>query len=345
MNNDIRLLSSAKIKLSRRKGNVDNAIKKIPTKYLLNESLVYERVKWRRRAKLEKSSYELLLSYNGNITKPKKWWKEVNYHSRKQISYKNYKSAIKLLKNYNSNTNKFSYESSWLIGWLSLTFEKDPKTAYESFTNMFENVKTPISKARSSFWAGKSAEISGDTNAAKLWYSRAAAFPSTFYGQLAIKKNGQQFFIPDTNQNISEEEIKNFYEKPLIKALIILNQANHKKLFKSFSRQVIKDLENTKDTILLINFFNNINKTSLAIYAARKAIYKNIYLPSLNFPLPDNKLLQTYKKNSYIPLNVALAITRQESAFDISAVSRAGARGSYATYAKNCKNYCKKNQS
>ena len=133
-------------------------------------------------------------------------------------------------------------------------------------------------------------------------------------------------FLFQILNKIYQKEIKIFYEKPLIKALIILNQANHKKLFKSFSRQVIKDLENTKDTILLINFFNNINKTSLAIYA-RKAIYKNIYLPSLNFPLPNNKLLQTYKKNSYIPLNVALAITRQESAFDKSAVSRAGARG------------------
>ena len=70
---------------------------------------------------------------------------------------------------------------------------------------MFENVKTPISKARSSFWAGKSAEKAGDANAAKLWYDRAAAFPSTFYGQLAIKKNGQKFFIPDVSQNISEE--------------------------------------------------------------------------------------------------------------------------------------------
>ena len=51
------------------------------------------------------------------------------------------------------------------------------------------------------------------------------------------------------------------------------------------------------------------------------------------------------KKISYIPLNVALAITRQESAFDISAVSRAGAKRAYATYAKNCKSYCKKYQS
>ena len=60
---------------------------------------------------------------------------------------------------------------------------------------MFENVKTPISKARSSFWAGKSAEIAGDNNAASLWYDRAAAFPSTFYGQLAIKKIRKTFLF------------------------------------------------------------------------------------------------------------------------------------------------------
>ena len=45
---------------------------------------------------------------------------------------------------------------------------------------MFENVKTPISKARSSFWAGKSAEISGDTNAAKLWYLELQHFHLLF---------------------------------------------------------------------------------------------------------------------------------------------------------------------
>ena len=327
VNNDIKLLSTAKITLSRRRGNVDNAVKKVPKKYLSYESLIYERIKWRRRAKLEKSSFELLLSYKGNITKPDRWWKEVNYHSRKQMSYKNYKSSINLLKNFNNNTNTFSYQSSWLIGWLSLAFEKDPKTAYESFTKMFENVRTPISKARSSYWAGKSAEITGDSIAAGLWYDRAAAFPSTFYGQLAIKKNGEKFFIPDLSQNISDDDIKDFFKNPLIKSLIILNQANHKKLFKVFTRQIIKDLKNTKETILLINFLNQINKTSLAIYTGRKAIYKNIYLPSLNYPLPKKTLFETYKKDSYIPLNVALAITRQESAFEIGAISRAGARG------------------
>ena len=89
---DIRLLSSAKIDLARRKGNVDNAIKKIPKKLLTEEGLIYERIKWRRRANLEKSSLELLLDFDGKITQPKAWWREVNYHTRKQISYKNYKA-------------------------------------------------------------------------------------------------------------------------------------------------------------------------------------------------------------------------------------------------------------
>ena len=77
-----------------------------------------------KKSKIRKKLFELLLSYQGKITKPDKWWREVNYHSRKQMSYKNYKSSINLLQNYNDNTNIFSYKSSWLAGWVSLTFEK-----------------------------------------------------------------------------------------------------------------------------------------------------------------------------------------------------------------------------
>ncbi len=327
VDNDIKILSTAKINLARRRGNVDNLIKKIPKRLLLDEGLIYERIRWRRRAKLEASSLDLLLSYDNFVTRPKKWWVEVNYHSRKQISYKNYKTAIKILKNYNKNAGEFYYKSNWLVGWLSLTFEKDPKTAYENFSNMFNNVRTPISKARSSFWAAKSAEISGDQLSAKMWYDRAAAFPSTFYGQLAIKQKNKEFFIPDINETISKNDLENFKKGPLVRSLIILHQAKHKKLLNVFTRQIIKDLKTTKNTIMLIKLLDKIDNTSLAILAGRKAVYKNIYLPSLNFPIPNKKLLKTFKENSYVPINVALAITRQESAFDQKAISRAGARG------------------
>ncbi len=52
---------------------------------------------------------------------------------------------------------------------------------------MFLEVKTPISKARASYWAGKASEELGNREDLKIWYERAAAFPATFYGQLALK--------------------------------------------------------------------------------------------------------------------------------------------------------------
>ena len=136
----------------------------------------------------------------------------------------------------------------------------------------------------------------------------------------------EKIFIPDINQNISEKDINTFLKKPLIEALDILKQANNKNYLKSFTRQIIRDLENTKDAILLIKFLNQINKTSLLFILEEKQFIKiSIFLALTSLFLI--KTLETYKKDSYIPLNVALAITRQESAFEISAISRAGARG------------------
>ena len=73
------------------KFNVVSKIPEIPKNLINEESLVYERIKWRRKARLEKTSLELLLTYKGEYSYPKKWWREVNYDTRKQISYKNYR--------------------------------------------------------------------------------------------------------------------------------------------------------------------------------------------------------------------------------------------------------------
>ena len=219
---DIKNLSLAKIKLSRRRGNVDLAIANVP-KHLINlDSLVYERIKWRRRARLEKSSLDLLLSYKSDYSFPKKWWREINYHTRKQISYKNYDIAVNILKQYNASSRNYLSEAQWLTGWLSLTFQKDPKTAYEYFSKMFLEVKTPISKARASYWAGKSAKSIGDLNSLNIWFERASAFPATFYGQLALKELNKELYIPIQNNSINEKTFKDYKNKELVKVLVFL---------------------------------------------------------------------------------------------------------------------------
>ena len=106
----------------------------------------------------------------------------INYHTRKQLSYKNYKLATKILEQYNLSSKDYLSEAQWLAGWLSLTFNKDPKSAYKYFSKMFLEVKTPISKARASYWAGKASEELGNREDLKIWYERAAAFQLLFMG-------------------------------------------------------------------------------------------------------------------------------------------------------------------
>ena len=325
--NNIKSLSIAKIKLSRRRGNVDNAIKNVPKNLINEEAIVYERIKWRRRARLEKSSLELLLAYNSDYTYSKKWWREINYHTRKQLSYGNHKTALKILKKYNNKSKKYLSDAQWFTGWLSLIFEKDPSTAYEYFTKMFVEVVTPISKARSSYWAGKSAKTLGDEKSSQIWYERASAFPATFYGQLALRELKKNLYMPKINTSYSEEQFKEYVNQELAQVLIILLQSQEKKLARLFAMHLVTKAKNTKDILVLSKILRDFEKISLSIFVGKKAIYNNIYIPSLNFPLPKITLLNTIRKSTVIPLPVTLAITRQESAFDISARSRVGARG------------------
>ena len=343
VSSDIKQFSIAKIKLSRRRGNVDQAIKNVPKSLINEESLIYERVKWRRKARLEKPSLELLLSYHGEYSYPKKWWREINYHTRKQLSYKNYKLATKILEQYNLSSKDYLSEAQWLAGWLSLTFNKDYKSAYKYFSKMFLEVKTPISKARASYWAGKASEEIGNKEDLKIWYDRAAAFPATFYGQLALKKLNRELFLPSQNTEFDQDEFKKFKENELVRALILLLQVENRKLSRIFAMHLVTQAKNTKDILMLSKILNDFNQVSFSIFVGKKAIYNNIYIPSLNFPVPDTELMNLINKNTEIPLPVTLAITRQESAFDVKAKSRAGARGLMQLMPRTARITAKKN--
>ena len=340
---DIKQFSIAKIKLSRRRGNVDQAIKNVSKSLINEESLIYERIKWRRKTRLEKPSLELLLSYHGEYSYPKKWWKEVHYHTRKQLSYKDYKLATKILEQYNLSSKNYLSEAQWLAGWLSLTFNEDPKSAYKYFSKMFLEVKTPISKARASYWAGKASEGIGNKEDLKIWYDRAAAFPATFYGQLALKKLNRELFLPSQNIEFSQNEFNKFKENELVRALILLLQVENRKLSRIFAMHLVTQAKNTRDILMLSKILNDFNQVSYSIFVGKKAIYNNIYIPSLNFPVPNKELMNLINKNTEIPLPVTLAITRQESAFDVKAKSRAGARGLMQLMPRTARITAKKN--
>ena len=116
-----------------------------------------------------------------------------------------------------------------------------------------------------------------------------------------------------------------------------------RKLARVFAMHLVTQSNTTSDILMLSKILNDFDKISLSIFAGKKAIYKNIYIPSLNFPLPKEKLMNLIVKNTVIPVPVTLAITRQESAFDTNAKSRAGARGLMQLMPRTARITAKKN--
>ncbi len=78
----------------------------------------------------------------------------------------------------------------FLAGWVALRFLHDDKVALGHFARMYDGVRTPISRSRAAYWAGRAADAAHQPKAALEWYRRAAAHDWCFYGQLAALRAG-----------------------------------------------------------------------------------------------------------------------------------------------------------
>ena len=80
-----------------------------------------------------------------------------------------------------------------------------------------------------------------------------------------------------------------------------------------------------EEKMVMINWFNEFGLSNEAIFAANRGEMLNFL--EVRFPTP---FLSYFKKGAFVadvPLSFLLALSRQESAFDHRAISRAGARG------------------
>src|SRR5690606_21329031 len=76
----------------------------------------------------------------------------------------------------------------WLDGWIALEFLRESQRALTLFSRMHDVVKFPVSRARAAYWAARAASERGNSGEADRWLRQAAAYPTTFYGQLAASQ-------------------------------------------------------------------------------------------------------------------------------------------------------------
>ena len=326
---DYELLYTARHILMTKGYGVDQAIKNVPDKFKNNAGLNYDRLKWRRKKGRIDSSVEILLKIKNNkdnLVMPEKWWKEREIISRALIYKKKYEIAYKISSKHGMTRGGDFAAAEWMSGWIALSFLNDPLTAKDHFKNFYENVNYPISKSRGAFWLGRTYEKKGDIGQSRIWYQEASKYLTTYYGQLAfLKLNPNGKFELNKDMEVDNKYRRVFFNKELVKIIYLLDELKKDKYTKFILRHLANDNILMGSEILAAELATNIERYDFAIQVSKLASYQKRFHNTYNYPIistPQKINGRKIPESAFI-----LSIIRQESEFDLSANSHAGAKG------------------
>ena len=139
---DLRTLGEARLSLSRRAPNVSELIRNVPTKLKNDPDLIYERMRWRRKAKLDTAS-DLLLNPPTQISNVRGWWINSRIVIRRLLNKKKYLKVYNILSQHTLPVNTDSgLEAEWLAGWVAFSFLDKKELASKHFNKVFDELNS-----------------------------------------------------------------------------------------------------------------------------------------------------------------------------------------------------------
>ena len=212
----------------------------------------------------------------------------------------------------------------WLGGTRALWDMGDGNSAAPLFARYGDAAKTPLTKAKGFYWAGRAARQAGDQASAARYFEMAARWPDYYYGQLALSALGRPMPAfaalpqPAMDANVRAE----FEARPVVKAIRAL--AKNRRDWRTERRffEALGDECDTPTEMLMAGMLaKEIGFDELAVVLGLKMGEVGVSgLERIGFPTVATPPVV----NDWVMVH---AIARQESEFDRTRESHAGARG------------------
>jgi soluble lytic murein transglycosylase len=247
------------------------------------------------------------------------WWVERRLTARKLLDEGNAAKAYEVAAGHGAEDNAEKIDAEWHAGFIALRFRNQPGLALAHFSEAAKLAETPISVSRAAYWQGRAAEAIGNTEGATAYYEQAAAHPIAYYGQLARARLG----LPDLPLRRSGAAA--LHHLPGHRGVQLLYQIGARDLAGIMLGDLAQRLHTTPALEAVATIARREGDVKALLSVGKAALQRGFPLDTAAFPtfgVPDFPVLGDPMERAIVH-----AIARQESAFDPTAISQAGARG------------------
>ncbi|WP_455272196.1 lytic transglycosylase domain-containing protein [Rhizobium herbae] len=318
-------LYRAWIAVAKKASNAAALIAAVDPSWSNEPAYLFIRIEYLRKQEKYEEAAKLLINLSKDkdaLVNPGEWWVEQRIISRGLLDKGNFKTAYAIAANNVASDPADIVDAEFHAGWYALRGLEDPAIAAQHFQRILKASNRPISVSRAWYWMGRAAEA-GAPGKASEYFTKAATFPGTFYGQLAAARLGRTG-VNVTYPSPTADDRARFEGREAVRAIARLEEAGHGWRADSLYRSLAEALTSPGELAMLSARAEKTRGHQLSLQIGKIAFGRGIDVAALAFPIgviPANANISGAGKA------LAYAIARQESAFNPAAISPANARG------------------
>jgi soluble lytic murein transglycosylase len=324
-----RAAATARLALKRDDPAADGLFLALPAADQQEPGMVLDRARFLRRANRDADAVTLwtgpgVAAQRAAPDHQADFWAERNLMIRQLLRDGDKQGAYAVAAEPGVTKGEASPDADFLAGYIALRVLNDPAKATKHFEALAAASHAAITQGRAHYWLGRAAVAAGHDPRAE--YIQAAKWSTTFYGQLAAVALGED--VATLNRRITalrdpawtRGAALAFTEHEVVRAAAWLVAWGEPRRARSFLLRMDEIAPIPAERALTAALGTKVGLPDIAVFVARRIGRDGSALPKAGWPMP-------FDPPAGVDGAVALGIMRQESSFDVGAVSPSGARG------------------